>query len=126
MKDPISFELAKLLNKKGINIPSEKRYNKKGVFDYSKSWSVSAPTIAEVVMWLYEEKSVWIYSYPVQPFSDGEEDYPKTVWISICVLMNQVMFEKFVDADNGLAINHHKCPITAYEAAIEYVLNNLI
>jgi hypothetical protein len=34
--------------------------------------------------------------------------------------------EKFINTDNGLAINHHHSPTEAYSAAIEYTLKNLI
>ena len=84
----------------------------------------SAPTISEVVMWLYAYHSIWIQT----PFShnDGkpfcwsinktirnisEEDEDRNCWLS------------GVDTED---INGWDSPTEAYEAAIEYTLNNLI
>ena len=91
-----------------------------------KGYKWTFPTIADVVMWLYEKHGIWIYTYPVQPLVFDDEEYPKTVWVVKCLSMNQIMFEKFIDAKNCLAINHHASPTEAYEAAIFYVLSNLI
>lgn len=130
MNTLINFELAKLLKEKGFDEPTLLCYDKcdmlasyaETVFkpkNYNTSGYVkSAPTIAEVIMWLYEKHGIWIYSYKVEPFVYEDIPYPKYVWISKCD-------EKFVDTDNGLAVNHYNSPIEAYEAAIEYTLNNL-
>ena len=56
----ISFETAKLANKAGFNWPSEHRYNKKGTFNYSKAWSISAPTQSLLQRWLREEHDIHI------------------------------------------------------------------
>ena len=77
MNTPISFELAKLLK--------EKRYNKYCRWSYWEGWLTPhtpgyaledgttsqenywdferyyAPTIADVVMWLYEKHGIWIH-----------------------------------------------------------------
>lgn len=108
MNTPVNFTTAKLLKEKGYRILPE--------------FESSYPTIAEVIMWLYEKHGIWIYAYPVQPLVFNDENYPKTVWVVKCLSMNQIMFEKFIDTNNGLAINHHNSPTEAYEAAIEYVL----
>ena len=156
MNNPVSFPIAKLLKEKEFDKneevykfyvkPRSKMFgtDEKGRYYPMKnipkklytigehaalnSTSVYiAPTISDVVMWIYEKYGIWIYSYPIQPFlTADDEQYPKIVWIAMCVSMNQVMFEKFIDADNGLAINHHKSETSAYEAAIEYTLTNLI
>ena len=86
MNTPILFELAKLLKEKGFDVPV-RTYRLEGKYpdfvhegfedDYwgdnkVVNWNkdvigikpfkgfVSAPTIAEVVMWLYEKHGVWI------------------------------------------------------------------
>jgi hypothetical protein len=83
--------------------------------------------IGLIVEWLRVNHDIWVYSYPIHPFnSDEDTSYPKTVWISKIISTNYKFEEKFIDADNGLAINHHKSPQEAYSAAFDYVLNNLI
>jgi hypothetical protein len=148
MNTPISFPIAKLLKEKGFDDECKYYYDEneeltfhigyigdiwrnseiKDGLPYTKEKSpcISAPTIAHVVMWLYEKHGIWIYSYPVQPLVLDDEEYPKTVWVVKCLSMNQIMFEKFIDAKNCLAINHHASPTDAYESAFEYALNNLI
>ena len=78
----------------------------------------SAPTIAEVVMWLYEKHGIWIsvsitiqkeYYYQCIDIT-GKKDSTKNNYPSrIC--------------KPG---NYYNSPTEAYEAAIEYTLNNLI
>ena len=64
MNNPVSFELAMLLKEKRINIYSECRYTDfNGVECLEKIDSnifPYAPTISEVVMWLYEKHGIWI------------------------------------------------------------------
>ena len=136
MTTPIKLELAKLLKEKGFD---------KKVFNYFdtnyeapsdiyclgsfENWNtqpnlISAPTIAEVVMWLYEKYGIWVYSYSVAPYLLDEEDYPKIVFVSKVQKFKE--FDIFVDTDNGLAVNHYSSPTEAYEAAIGYCLTNLI
>jgi hypothetical protein len=77
----------------------------------------SAPTIAEVVMWLYEKHGIWIkvnwynknnnnifWSYTVEKIAQ----YPEPIDYT---------------PQNSTNTNS---PIEAYEAAIKYTLNNLI
>lgn len=93
MNTPVSPELDRLLLEK--NIPM----------------SVN-PTIAEVVIWLYEKHGIWIgvicdvgndllFTFKIYSTKIGEER---------CIV-------------NG---NMYESPTEAYEAAIEYTLNNLI
>ena len=103
MNTPLNFELAKLLNKKGLYISSEKRYNKKGTFEYSKSWSVAAPTIADVVMWLYEKHNIWI----------GVNRNPNFYY---------VVYSKTEVKDIK---NNFNSPTDAYETAIKYSLDKI-
>jgi hypothetical protein len=80
------------------------------------------PKLSEVVDWFLEEHGVWIYTYPVAPYIVDDDDYPKIVWVSKICSLNQINFEKFIDADNGLAINHHRTSDDAISAAIDYML----
>jgi hypothetical protein len=86
MNTPIDFENAKLLKEKGFDIPVTHNYGKKGelghIIDLGLDFEdvdnnrkenfnrfvgtyrqVSAPTIADVVMWLYEKHGMWIYVF---------------------------------------------------------------
>lgn len=73
--------------------------------DYSsKTWFMcSAPTIAEVVMWLYEKHGIWI-----EVTTDTHNNF--------CWLIKEFK------ASN----NNFNSPIEAYEAAILHTLKNLI
>lgn len=127
MNTPASFEIAKLLKEKGFDIPTIKCYaeerlrNKNtggdlftGIFrlctksKFHKRYYY-APTIAEVVMWLYEKHGIWI-----------------------CVAT--IPFEKHFMFEYSIH-NRSECltqdgvfdsPTEAYEAAIEYTLKNLL
>lgn len=67
----------------------------------------AAPSIAEVVMWLYETHGIWINVYRYKDHAaDVNDDY---------------MFRS-----NYTKLREFKTPEEAYEAAIIYTLNNLI
>jgi hypothetical protein len=72
----------------------------------------SAPTIAEVVMWLYEKYGIWIEvnGWIDQPVGDE-------IWKNC--------FQSFVNGD-ATDVRFFKTPTEAYKAAIEYTLENLI
>ena len=67
-----------------------------------------APTIAEVVMWLYEKHGIWIEVFQNYGF-----------------LTFSTMLKKNGDVLNNI-LEEFNSPKEAYEAAIEYILNNLI
>ena len=112
MNKPICYTLAKLLKEKGfdeeaiVNVshPSDqtraypKEYIKEG--DY-----ILAPTIADVVMWLYEKHNIWIVCFP----TDGGWSF------DIFIKTDCIKSESFINS-----------PTEAYEAAIEYTLTKLI
>lgn len=107
MNTPVSFPIAKLLK--------EKRFDEYCMFIY-------APTIAEVVMWLYEKHGIWVYT---ECDCYGQEWYSK---ISVASKQNWENLDKrhkIVSAFRKFN-SEHKSPTEAYEAAIEYTLNNLI
>lgn len=132
----VDFELAKWLQLKGFDEPCKMVWDnwnhleewEDGDFhkNSTKNGSVyySAPEQHQVVEWLLKTHSLWIYTYPVAPFIVDDENYPKIVWVLKICSLNQVNFEKFIDADNGLAINHHHSPQEAYSAAFDYIKNN--
>lgn len=137
MITPINFELAKLLKEKGfdkecknfwvetleheLDIPRSgvevfpkiepRILNHKPIEDYHLTHCV-APTIAEVIMWLYEKHGIWI-----------------TVWTEY---NNGNMFSYAVSHKRNI-VRHHSTnfdefnsPTEAYEAGIEYTLNDLL
>lgn len=79
----------------------------KGYFD-----TYSAPTVADVVMWLYKTHSIWVevHGWTNQPV--GEE-----IWKNC--------FQAFVNGD-AMNVSIFKTPTEAYEAVIEYCVKNLI
>ena len=116
MNKSVNFEIAKLLKEKGINLLSSKlMYASNGkltdsIYDFDE-WCF-APTIAEVVMWLYEKHEIWIIS----SYELAEDNITKEwFWIAI------------KDGEE-VAFNYggYTSPTEAYEAAITYCLNNLI
>ena len=152
MNTPVKFELAKLLEEQGypfefitvgelkevpLNIPTIAEvvvwlYEYVGTFGWKKgetniqsynfinnhpnvdlsneNWYMcSAPTIAEVVMWLYEKHNIWI---SVDPEND------KDTWFhTISYNKSETIFGNY---------NTYNSSTEAYEAAIEYTLNNLL
>lgn len=71
----------------------------------------SAPTIAEVVCWIYNKYQIWI-QVSVEMYEDGNN----FLWQAIN-LRNPIMSSGLY-GDNGEYSN----PTEAYEAAIEYIL----
>ena len=121
MTTSVSFELAKALKEKGFDRKCASFYDlissnqidgaPLGNYNLTKQ-SVSIPTIATVVMWLYEKHKIWIgvicdvgndllFTFKIYSTKIGEER---------CI-GNGIMYES---------------PTEAYEAAILYILNNLI
>jgi len=127
MNTPVSFPIAKLLEEKGFDkvtnksyrisinperpLPTEPIADEITYFPNVKE-SYSAPTIAEVVMWLYEKHGIWIgvicdvgndllFTFKIYSTKIGEER---------CIV-------------NG---NMYESPTEDYEAAIEYTLKNLL
>lgn len=131
MNKEVNFETAKLLKEKGFEgAKSPLWYYKDGTLHETptvgykglKCWNTwdatqgvrwDAPTIAEVVMWLYEKHGIWVYTKPVLD-EDGE-------WI----------FKGYVKHLNDFKAKEYQTkllrePTGAYEAGIIYTLENLI
>jgi hypothetical protein len=111
MNTPVSFEIAKLLKEKGFDVKNRTQYQMYGTQNIPQlepyndtKWNIykdyySAPTIADVAMWLYEKHGIWI---------------------SVDLIDDSTIFRhSFSNID-------FKSPTEAYEAAIDYTLNNLI
>lgn len=120
MNTSVKFELAKVLKEKGFDNETTHYYNEKGemLFDiYFPSLQPSKPdiyydnpTIAEVVMWLYEKHKIYIW---VAGYKRANNRTYFDYYFSISKL-------------NDKSSNFFNSPTEAYEAAIEYVINNLI
>lgn len=110
MNTPVSFEIAKLLKEKGFPLKNTGyAYNKNGelVDPCFSIWECEAPTIAEVVMWIYEKHGIWVSVN----YGKGSQ----TWGYIICENENKENRHFGFDKLNQ-----------AYEAAIEYCLNKLI
>lgn len=117
MNTPVSFEISKLLKEKEFDEPCYYYYyNDKLNVSSKDNWNnfngYSAPTIAEVVMWLYEKHGIWV---SVDNLIDG----------------NFYFSHRDAKASNyasrkGCNEYGYKTPVEAYEAVIEYTLENLI
>lgn len=135
MNTPVSFKLAKLLKEERFNEPIKQRYfiaenidsdrspflqkecalyNWNNYDDFSTSY-YSAPTIAEVIMWLYEKHGVWVRVTPI-PYSDNLTHWR---WEHMSTNYSTRNFKWKKEQD-------YMSPTEAYEAAIEYTLKNLI
>lgn len=121
MTTPVSFSIAKLLKEKGFDVEDRKRYQMYGsqsipqLERYSEvRWNLYkdyylAPTIADVIMWLYEKHGIWI---------SVQRDWD----IGQCL-----GFEAIIDDNSGI-INTptFNTPTEAYEAAIKFCLTKLV
>ena len=78
--------------------------------EHKKEFSIqsySAPTIGEVVMWLYEKHGIWISVWRYRDYASACDDY--------------ISFKH-----NYSGITTFKTPTEAYSSAILYILNNLV
>jgi len=126
MNTPISFEIAKLLKEKEykdknilgtVRLSEPKYYDPNGIIheikdafeekNYKIEDCFNAPTIAEVIMWLYEKYGIWVYA----------DYYNENRWFGVFRTKEGVKKELF---------GAFNTPTEAYESAIEYTLNNLI
>jgi len=118
MNTHVSPELANLLQDKKINIYSEYRYTDfNGIERLERDASdifPYAPTIAEVVMWLYEKHQIWVHA--MKSFKEFTP-YIQCDWNYKQDAIKEVL--KFME-------KRFNSPTEAYEAAIEFTLNNLI
>lgn len=131
MNKHVSLPIAKLLKEKGFDLLTHEwyqhgdgisglvtgelnYYNKKG------DVYISAPIIAQVVMWLYEKHNIWLY-VAMKPKDDGSEE----VWF--------IPRARYIPTKtkNGFEIDPilymcRKSPAEAYLAGIEYILKELL
>ena len=135
MNTPVNFELAKLLKEKefdencrycyvGKYEPHHVKVTELGYLQRNSeliNLVYTAPTIGEVVMWLYEKYGIWIYSVKSKYGWLGcVKDYSNEDLKTIYTTHSEHMF--LADKSD----KWYNSPTEAYEAAIEYTLNNLI
>lgn len=107
LNEPVDFELAKLLKEKRFDINTDYFYNIDGelykpIFNSS---DIPAPTIAEVIDWLYEKHNIWIEVS--REYTNGKHIY-----------------QYFIDKNNQEF--GFDSPIETYKTAINYCLKNLL
>lgn len=145
MDTPVSFELAKLLKEKGfdlgvinyysgLNLYIDKfrfNYNDKTIGDSfmhkRNGGCYSAPTIAEVVMWLYEKHGIWIEVSKLDGYQNlffytitGSNGFNHGAKITV------IEWDDDKCDEMGYNNKYKHSPTEAYEAAITYCLNNLL
>jgi hypothetical protein len=129
MNNPVSFELALLLVENKYDISTDSLYvNNSLIYANGRkcNWNleedydeipepVSAPTIADVVMWLYEKHGIWIMvnNWKEHVLDDDDNILEKTH-----------LFTWFITGE--AEERTFNSPIEAYEAGIEYILTKLI
>lgn len=111
MNSVVSFELAKLLRERGYETFTSFEYDH-GANLIPRSYCsphrlCSAPTIAEVVMWLYEKHGIWV-----------------SVNHSRSLLFYPYIYKNGEQVEGGEY--SYDLISEAYETSIEYVLKNLI
>ena len=126
MNTPVNFELAKLLKEKGFKSESKAFYDGSGeLLHYNHSNNVmqrfryEAPTISEVVMWLYEKHGIWIEVRHIKTFNVNR--FHIIIWD-----YKDTSDYMTIHCDNGVGYEVWDSPTEAYEAAIEYTLKNLL
>jgi hypothetical protein len=127
MNTPVSYPLARLLKEKDFPQPKTVEeakklgllfnwYNEDGVYNanYKLSTTIQAPTISETVMWLYEKHGIWI-SVTKDVDVKWSNDY-----------FNYHILSPKGTTQSDIGGTIPNSPTEAYEAAITYVLENLI
>src|SRR5690554_1407200 len=116
MNTPVNFEIGKLLRDNKQNISSSKlMYASNGkltdaIYDFDE-WCF-APTIAEVIMWLYEKHGIWI---EVHFWDDAFR-------MKIVNIVELKVIKGFGIGDSDA----FKSPTEVYSEAIKYILINKI
>lgn len=135
MNSLVNYRLAKLLKEKGFDEPCRYVYDTwNNIKDWledgegehrnshkNRSVYYSAPTIAKVVMWLYERHKIWI-SVPPPYYEEGKYLFCWLVQVLNDPTVEQNCWVSFTETDN---INGFETPEKAYESGVEYVLLNL-
>lgn len=94
--------------------------NIKGVDFSDNNWYMcAAPTIAEVIDWIYEKKGVWVSVYTMEKWHENENEMIQYFDYTIKQMkLGLIVFPKKMEEFNS--------PTDAYEAAIGYCLTKLV
>lgn len=109
MTTRVNFEIAKLLTCTNFNprsvdsgyVISTGEISHDYTVDYINGSAMAAPTIAEVIMWLYDNHDIWI-------------------------TVSHTHLYGFMWEAQGVTNGEYFSPTDCYAAAIEYTLNNII
>lgn len=132
MNTHVNFEIAKLLKEKGFDKPTRGHIHISH-FHHCKNGNIPLPTIAEVVMWLYEKYGIWIHILPQDKsaidFRVESSEYPSlALFILIIKYEKNLSMKEILNSSDPTSdlFMHYDEPTEAYLAAIEYTLKNLI
>jgi hypothetical protein len=112
-KKPVGYPMAILLRKKGYNNICQNLWHYDGsdcikmTNKNSENYGFSAPTIGEVVDWIWNDFGIWISVYEFKDHGDDVND--------------PIMFRT-----NKTLLKEFKTPLEAYLEAIQVVLNENI
>lgn len=134
MNKYVSLELAKMLKEKGFtndvmgHYKGEDFINNGHFYNFNNPeeqslWNIelcSAPTIAEVVMWLYENYRIWVW-VSCREIEDGTNE---TIFIGNGRHVPVNKKKGFVI--DPVIYNPKNTPSEAYESAIKHVLTNIL
>ena len=112
MNKNVSYQQAKLLKEKGFDENCESwAYLDDNcmAMTYDSKTCVKVPTIAEVVMWLYEKYGIWVDVV----LSRNEKQFT--------FMIQSLSFDA-----NKFLNEYFNSPTGAYEAAIDYCLNHIV
>lgn len=125
MEAELKYETSKLLKEKGFDIVTEKRYffnselTTKTQSQSSKP-TIYAPTISQVVVWLYEKHGFWIYT---TPHINMKGDF---YWSWYVLKLNELSPKSASNIRRSpLFTSKFESPREAYEDAINFVLEKI-
>jgi len=143
MNTPVKFEIAKLLKEKGIEFKTNMFYpdlswnqdtlynslHTEGV-DFCQELGLDAwgsvfpaPTIADVLMWLYENHDIWISLIPDS--QSGHKLIMRKFSVHLFIYRNGLNVQNTTFRVNE-NIAYYNSPTKAYEAAIKYCLTEIV
>ena len=123
----VSYETAKLLKEKGFDWPTIEYYSSsgsiyrftEGIADICGIMSYQRPTQQMACAWLREEHKIHITTEPLEMFKEERIVYEPTIY-----LLND--FDDFALEYETVHLKECDTNEDAIEAALEYVLKNLI
>jgi hypothetical protein len=118
MNKPINYPLDKLCKEKGFDEPCPNLY-------YQPE-KCKKPTIADVVMWLYEKHKIWITVNYLPKYKIWDYQYTNINWSEEEVASKLKQDVNDLLDDLFQPKGKFNSPTEAYEAAIEFTLTKLI